>query len=566
MNELSLLIEIDYIVKGDMVMRKRIAIFALSLLLVFAFSAIAADQAVYATFVQTTGGKVQGYHYDGVDHYFAIQYGVAERFKDPQPYQWENVRVCNVMGEVCPQNTIRTASRDMFNSFGYNLLQTQSEELCLQLNVWTPESNTAKSRPVIVWLHGGGYSTGSSTQFNFYLGETFAKEQDCVFVSVNHRLNCLGFLDVSAIGGEEYDHSGNAGMQDIVLSLEWVKDNIAQFGGDPRNVTIVGQSGGAGKVTTLMSMPVARGLFHKAVAISGGAVQIRRTSEIAQAETAKVVEALNLAGRPDSEILSAMLELSYEELYSACEEAGISRAYGPVVDGDLIPTGNYEMSSNIPLLASNVLGEFSTNYAEVVPFSMTEENHKNKLIELMPQEDVLEAYNEKYGEEYGKRVMDAFLEAYPGHYAAEGLYVNNRRPAAQAGPMPSMTALPLLDAMFSYGGRGFNSVEAYSYPMYGTIVAIHTASSIPFWFGNVEDIPEFVAGDQENAQRVNDDMSRALGAFARNGDPSTEELPWEAYTPENGACMVFDTQSEVKYHHDAELFDLINQANAAKSK
>lgn len=536
---------------------KKFACLLLVMLLMAAVVGANAAEPVSATFVDTTGGKVQGYRYDDVDYYFAIQYATAERFKDPVPYSWDNVRVCNVMGEVCPQTTIDTAARDMFNCFELNLLQVQSEKLCLQLNVWTPESNADKARPVVVWLHGGGYSTGSSTQFNFYLGESFAKAQDCVFVSVNHRLNCLGYLDVSAYG-DEYKNSGNAGMQDIVLALKWVQDNIKNFGGDPANVTIVGQSGGGGKVTTLMSMPSAQGLFHKAAALSGGSVQISRTTESAQADTAKVVEALGLTGKSNEEIMTALTSLSYEELNTVCGTARVN--YGPVLDGDLIPTGNFEMSKDIPFIASNVLGEFSTNYAEVVPFSMTEENHKAKLINDMSEEQALALYVAKYGEAYGSKIMEAFKAAYPTHHPAEGLYINVRH------GMSFMSAIPLVEAMSAYGGTAYNSLVAYSYPMYGTTVAIHTASSIPFWFGNVDDIPQFVAGDEDNARKVNDAMSGALAAFAKTGNPSTENLAWEPYTSENGACMVFDGESVLKYNHDKELSALIGEANAAARK
>jgi hypothetical protein len=180
---------------------KKILALLLSVVMILMVSAVAfADsEPVKAVFVETTGGKVQGYRYDGIDNFLGIQYGTAERFQAPQAYSWgDMVRVCNVEGEVAPQMTIDTATRDLFNCFPNKLLQVQSEKLCLQLNVWTPESSTASARPVVVWLHGGGWSTGSSTQFNMYLGEALAKKEDVVFVSINHRLNCLGYLDVSA--------------------------------------------------------------------------------------------------------------------------------------------------------------------------------------------------------------------------------------------------------------------------------------------------------------------------------------------------------------------------------
>lgn len=530
---------------------KRLMVIVLTLALLMSIGGNAfAGEAVRAVFADTTGGKVQGYRYDGIDNYLGIQYGTAERFQAPEPYSWENVRVCNVEGEVAPQNTIDTATRDLFNCFPNKLLQVQSEKLCLQLNVWTPETGSEPSRPVVVWIHGGGWSTGSSTQFNMYLGESLAKKEDVVFVSVNHRLNCLGYLDVSAYGGDEYKYSGNAGVLDLVLALEWVRDNIATFGGDPGNVTIVGQSGGGAKVMTLMSMPSARGLFHKAVNLSGGFDATSRTTESAQADTAKVVEQLGLSGSTNEEIMTALLGMSYEELYAACSAANVP--YASVIDGDLLPNGEYEVAG-IPVMCSNVLGEFSTNYANV-PYSFTEENYNALNFENQTEESVLGSCIAKWGDEYGPKILEAFKEAYPTHNVAEVTYLNDRRLVG------SVNTLPMAQRITEAGGTVYNCVAAYTYPMYGGIVAIHTASDVPFWFANVDDMKEFVAGDEEGAQAVNDAMSAALGAFARNGDPSTESLPWEAYTPDTGATMVFDVQSELKYDHDKELFELIEAA------
>ena len=530
-----------------------VAFLSLCLILASVCGAFADSEPVKATFVETTGGKVQGYRYNGIDNYLGIQYGIAARFQAPEAYSWgDMVRVCNVEGEVCPQSTLETAARDLFNCFPNKLQQIENEELCLQLNVWTPESSTESARPVIVWLHGGGWVSGSSTMFNMYLGEALAKKEDIVFVSVNHRLNCLGYLDVSAYGGEEYKYSGNVGVLDLVLALQWVQDNIANFGGDPSNVTIVGQSGGGAKVLTLMSMPSAAGLFHKAVDLSGGFAPTGRTTESAQADTAKVVEVLGLTDASNEEILEALTTMGYEALYTACNAAGIN--YGSVIDGDLLPNVDYEVTSkDVPLLTSNVLGEFSTNYANV-PYSFSEENYTRQILDQQTEEMVLESVVAKWGEEYGPKILDAFKEAYPTHNPAEVIYLNDRLLVGL------VYTLPAAQRMAAAGGTVYNCVAAYSYPMYGGIVPIHTASDVPFWFANVDDIPEFVAGDEENARKVNDAMSAALAAFARTGDPSTEALAWEQYSPETGATMVFDAESELKYNHDKALFELIEEA------
>jgi len=542
-------------------MRKISKVFAviMAAIMVFAASSVLAPpakatDAVTGVLVSTTGGDAMGYRYDGVDTYFAIPYGTAERFQPAEPASWEGMYCANVIGEVCPQFTYDTAARDLFNSFPYNMIQTESETSCLNLNVWTQETGGEAVRPVIVWFHGGGYSAGSALMFNFYSGESMARNYDVVFVSVNQRLNALGYLDVSAYG-DEYKYSGNVGQTDLELALHWVQDNIAAFGGDPENVTIIGQSGGGGKVTTLMSTPSAKGLFQKAVALSGGTAQITRITEDAQADTAKVVECLGLEGT-DEEIIQALVELPYEDLLTAATEAGVS--YGPVVDGDYIPTGSYEISADIPFIASNVMGEFSTNYAEVVPYAPNYDVHN--MLAYMDDEMAAEQYISKWGEDFGPQIMEAFAAAYPNHPIKDGLYLNDR--------YSGFGAFGMLDAMASYGGTCYNSLLAYDYAMYGGIVPIHTASSIPFWFDNAEDIPEFIAGDEEGAFTMEHLVSSALAAFAYTGNPSTEELEWEAYTPENGATMVFDAaDSGMKYNFfDKEIFDLISQAPSSSGE
>ncbi|MBQ9031614.1 MAG: carboxylesterase/lipase family protein [Parasporobacterium sp.] len=542
-------------------MRKKssvIAVILTAVLILTSVTALAspakAAEPVTGVPATVTGGDVMGYRYDGVDTFFAIPYGTAERFQPAQAASWEGMYCANVMGEVCPQSAHDTAARDLFNSFPYNMILTESENNCLNLNVWTQGTGTEAARPVIVWLHGGGYSAGSSLMFNFYFGEAMARAYDVVFVSVNHRLNCLGYFDVSAYG-DAYKYSANVGQMDIQLALQWVQDNIAAFGGDSSNVTIIGQSGGGGKVTTLMSTPSAKGLFQKAVALSGGSAQITRTTEQSQAEAAAVVEYLGLEGS-DDEIVQALVDLPYEELFAACTAAGVS--YGPVVDGDYIPTGTYEISADIPFIASNVLGEFSTNYAEVVPYSPNYDVHN--MLAYMDDEAVAAQYVSKWGEDYGPQIMEAFAAAYPNHPMKDGLYLNDR--------YNGFGAFGMLDAMASYGGTCYNSLLAYDYAMYGGIVPIHTASSIPFWFNNVDDIPEFIAGDEEGAYAMGTAVSGALAAFAYTGNPSTEDLEWEAYTPENGATMVFDgANSEMKYNFfDKEIFDLISEAPSSSGE
>ena len=215
--------------------------------------------------VETKQGKLRGFRYDGVDHFYGIRYAVAERFHMPQPVPaWEGVKdagsygfICPVLNESAPVGEVMTPHRFW-----------PASEHCQFLNVWTAGCDRSAKRPVVFWIHGGGFMAGSSIEQVSYDGFNLAKKDGLVVVSVNHRLNAFGYLDLSDFG-EEYRNSVNAGMADLVEALRWVKDNIAGFGGDPDNVTIFGQSGGGGKVTVLGQIPEAEGLFHKMVIMSG---------------------------------------------------------------------------------------------------------------------------------------------------------------------------------------------------------------------------------------------------------------------------------------------------------
>ena len=508
-----------------------------------------------AEYTKTSSGNKMAYKYDGVENYLGIKYGVAERFQLPSAYAPERPTNMNAMviGEVAPQRTYKSTV-NRFDTMNYSHDKVENEFECLNLNIWTTDSTKDKNMPVIVWLHGGGFSSGSSVEYTFYEGANLAKSGNIVFVSVNHRLNVLGYLDVSAYGGHEYKYSGNVGMADIVLALEWVRDNISAFGGDPDNVTIIGQSGGGAKVSTLMGMPAAKGLFTKAASLSGGSVTTRKTSEQAQQETSALVEYLGLSDLPPEEILNALVTIPYIELKDACDAAKVT--YGPVVDGDYYPDGTYKMSRDIPYMCGNVLGEFSTNYGRVA-ISFDEEAYYAGELNSMTAEQTAAKYRQKYGD-YADAIMAAFKEAYPTHNVADGLYVNIRYGE------DFFNGANLAAEMVKYGGTAYNYVAAYNYPMFGSIVPIHTASGIPFWFNNIDDVLEWVAGDEENAQKVADAMSGALVSLAYNGSPSTEALPWESYTPESGACMVFDVESKIRYNHDTEFFRLITEAKAKK--
>ena len=331
-----------------------------------------------ATTVQTVSGPVAGYIDDGVFIYKGIPYAKAERFQpaeDPDP--WKDVRPSRAYGPTCPQGP-RSGWYDDAQAFTMHWDDGFPDEDCLRVNIWTAGINDSGKRPVMVWLHGGGFRAGSGQELISYDGSNLARDHGVVVVSLNHRLNVLGFLDLSAYGAK-YAHSGNLGMMDIVKALEWVRDNIASFGGDPANVTIFGQSGGGGKVSTLMAMPSAKGLFQKAIVESGSITNLLTPKYSRRIGVATVA---NLGLTPSR--IDDIANVPYDRLLAAYdaamatvgEEAKQDGAFPanfldailfgqvPVVDGEIIPaqpatSEALALSKDVPVIIGTVYNEFT---------------------------------------------------------------------------------------------------------------------------------------------------------------------------------------------------------------
>ena len=259
---------------------------------------------------ETESGKVAGYVENGIYIYKGIPYAKAERFMPPVAVdKWEGVRSSRAYGPTCPQGK-RMGWYSDEQAFAFNWDDGYPDENCLRVNIWTPGLKDGKKRPVMVWLHGGGYSAGSGQELPSYDGTNLAKKGDAVVVTLNHRLNVLGFLDLSAYG-DKYAKSGNAGLLDLVAALQWVNKNIESFGGDARNVTIFGQSGGGGKVSTLLATPSARGLFHKAIVQSGSMLRTMEQKYSRRIGSA-VMEELGLNTSALQEMLKRAMQESAE--------------------------------------------------------------------------------------------------------------------------------------------------------------------------------------------------------------------------------------------------------------
>ena len=498
---------------------------------------------------QTANGKVAGYIQDGVTIFKGIPYAKANRFEAPvQADSWEGIRSCRQYGPVSPQGARSGWANDEI-AFAFNWNDGVQGEDCLRLNVWTPALDSRK-RPVMVWLHGGGYSAGSGQELPSYDGTSLAFAEDVVVVSINHRLNVLGFLDLSAYG-ETYAKSANAGLLDIVASLKWVRDNIAAFGGDPSNVTIFGQSVGGCKVTTLLATPCAKGLFHKAIVQSGSML---RTMESKYSRKIGIATVRNLG--LDASSIDKISEVPYGELLAAGEKAiaqvkaeadrdGVASfifGWAPTVDGAVLPSQPFvpqapAISAEIPMIIGTTRHEFSmTTYVPA--------------LRNAGREEVIGILKGRYGEGT-ERFLELFAKAYPGSKPADMLDADFVfRPGAieQALRKSLQGAAPVYMYMFNWES-----------PVLDGILRSTHCMEIPFVFNNADRHASMTGGGAQ-AMELASKMSHCWAEFARCGKPSAEGLPeWEPFEAEKRAVMFFDNTCKMSYSHDKELMDFIRR-------
>lgn len=539
-----------------MLKKLSLSFLTLSLFSSFAQAEIQAGSGIAVA--QTEQGMLQGYIQDGILTYKGIPYATAQRFMPPQKVEkWGGTRLAVRYGNICPQNAMNPMNTFLFSGGQFS----QSDE-CQNLNVWTPAIHDGKKRPVMVWLHGGGFQAGSAVESDTYHGENLARSQDVVVVSVNHRLNVMGHLDLSAYG-EQYKHSANLGVQDLVASLEWVKANIAQFGGDPENITIFGESGGGAKVLTLMATPSAQGLFHKAIVQSGAVEGMGATLPNQQASRRVAELTLQNLGIASNE-LEKLNNIPFDELEKASNQAlkqtaeeqkipalrgsGYSLSWSPILGNGYIPqqpVGEQypAMAKEIPLLIGSNFSEWES-FPLQLDFGKSLADNRN----TWTNEQIQQKLNAHFGEKSAD-IQTAFKQAYPTRNVADVLYADTflRLPAIK-------TARLKADQK---GANVYHYLFSWDTPvMDGIPMSYHTAE-IPFVFNNIEQA-QFATGGGEQAKKLAQTMSTAWANFAKTGNPNGNGLPqWDAYNRENGATMIFDNEVKQVQHHDEALLKLL---------
>jgi para-nitrobenzyl esterase len=484
----------------------------------------------------TAFGKVRGVDVDGVKVFKGVPYGAStagqNRFMPPaDPAKWTGVRDALAYGPSAPQTepgVRRTTSALAVAAAG---LPAESED-CLVLNIWTPAVGDGRKRPVMVWCHGGGFATGSGSS-PVTDGANLARRGDVVVVTVNHRLNVLGFTFLEEPGGPEFAASGDVGMLDLVHALQWVRENIARFGGDPNTVTIFGQSGGGRKVATLLAMPGAHGLFHRAIIESGATIKLVEREQGTRV-AGELLKKLELKKDQVRQLQSLPVERIMSAYFAVVRSMGVdqmTQGFSPTVDGKLVPQHPFHpmasaVSADVPLMLGSTRTEL-TSSADAAAFSLSEDGMRQRIRGLV-------------GEQAGS-IIDVYRKANPGATPSDiyFLIASDYRYSAPVMKIAERRAALGKGSVYLYYFRWETPVDG------GRLKSPHTIE-IPFAFDNIGVATRLTGGGPE-AMALADKVSDAWIAFARTGNPNTSKLPrWPAFNPADRPTMVFNNESKVE--------------------
>jgi para-nitrobenzyl esterase len=464
-----------------------------------------------------------------------------------KPKPWTDVFPAVWWGNTAPQN-MENRYANKYGTFRDHWNYDDVSEDCLRINIFTPAVGDGQKRPVMFWIHGGGFSAGNGIEQDGYNGENLARFGNVVFCSINHRLGPLGYCNLAGVGGEKYAASGNVGMMDIVAALEWVRDNIANFGGDPGNVTIMGQSGGGAKVCTLTAMPSAKGLFHKAVVLSGATVQsgdkaysaklgeyVLREAKLKPSEIAKLHD---LPWKEYNAIATRAQQALTKEM--AGKATGLRFGFSPYVDGTIIPQHPYSpepapTAADVPMIICSTFNEQSPS-----AFDASLEN--------VTLEQVVERVKERagFGAGFGdkaKEVVDAYAKAFPNEKPVDiwSLVSSNRGGVVR-----------LADAKVKQPAGVYVAWFGWHPPLFDNRLRSFHCIDICFWYYNTDLMLSHTGGGAK-PRKLSTQMATYLLNFMKSGDPNgTGIVPWAKYTTADGEVMVLNDVCEVKHDPDRE--------------
>lgn len=501
---------------------------------------------------ETTYGRVDGALEDGIHAFYGIPYAAAPigalRFQPPQPCApWVYTRRATVPGPVAPQLP------DVFyEDYGGQICARGSED-CLNLNIWTPGID-GKRRPVMFWIHGGSFLIGSGSEPD-YNGANLARDGDVVVVTINYRLGALGFLHLAGLGEKAFTKSSNIGHRDQIAALKWVCDNIANFGGDPKTITVFGESAGAVSTQNLMVSPHSAGLMKRAIAMSGPAIAVSRATATGIAKRFLDIAGVGSVAELQALPLAKILYAQAEHLIEHSETMLGDSLFFPMIDGDVLPDHPLELlrrgaAADIDMMLGVTRDEaryWLLYYPEVAELSDAQlEDWADETFGSHTTR-VLQTYRARAPEDKPSQVMAAIVGDICFHWAA------GHSAIAQSRFQPN-TWLYRFDVQTDIAD-GF----------YG---APH-AGELPFCFGTVDaGMGEWYAKTEPSVLRaINTSFSKSLIAFARNGNPNNNDIPrWEAFEPRSGASLLFDRESRSATHVFRDTWKLWDETIGAEGR